>query len=215
MADLTLQLYVPYLRAAVDAETTWAASAALTLTLHTSAYVPNRVTHASVADLTNELATGGGYTQGGVTLSNPTAVVVAANSWSAQWQATTAYEVGQIVRPTAGNGLLYRVAVAGTSGGAQPTFPTVAGQCVTDGTVEWVCVGIAAVVLDADDLVPAWAAFTAGPFRHVVLSDRAAALAADQPLIGFYDFGSDQTGGGGDFNITFDSSGGVIAIPVP
>jgi hypothetical protein len=69
-------------------------------------------------------------------------------------------------------------------------------------------------MLDAADLAPAWASFSAGPFRHVVLSDRAQALATDQPLIGIYTFGSDQTGGGGDFDITFDA-GGVIAIPVP
>lgn len=215
MADLQMLLYAPYFQAAVNGDTVWTASTQLRLTLHTNAYVPNRATHDRVADLTNELGTAGGYTAGGVALANPTVTVVAANSWTAVWAATTAYLVGQIRIPSVANGFVYRVAVAGTSAGAEPTWPTVIGQCVTDGTVQWVCVGRNVVVLDADNLAPAWAAFSAGPFRHVVLSDRAAALPADQPLIGLYTYAADQTGGGGDFDITFDPTAGVIAIPVP
>ncbi len=40
--------------------------------LHTSTYVVNKDTHAFVSDLTGELATGGGYTIGGVALANKT-----------------------------------------------------------------------------------------------------------------------------------------------
>lgn len=51
------------------------------------------------------------------------------------WHASTAYVVGDLVRPTEGNGRLYRVTVAGTSDVTEPTFPTVAGGTVVDGTV--------------------------------------------------------------------------------
>jgi hypothetical protein len=51
------------------------------------------------------------------------------------WVATTAYAVGDIVTPTARNGRTYRVTTAGTTAGTQPTWPTVAGGTVTNGTV--------------------------------------------------------------------------------
>jgi hypothetical protein len=41
-------------------------------TLHTATYAPNQDTHTFASDLTNELATGGGYTVGGVTLASKT-----------------------------------------------------------------------------------------------------------------------------------------------
>lgn len=40
--------------------------------LHTASYVPNQDTHVYRSDLTNELATGGGYTAGGVVLASKT-----------------------------------------------------------------------------------------------------------------------------------------------
>lgn len=214
MADIQLLLYAHYIRAAANGGTVWDGSTDLTLTLHTSTYVPDRSTHDFVDDLTNELSTGGGYTQGGTTLTTPVSAVTDADSWAQVWAGSTAYLVGQIVRPTTGNGFVYMANTAGTTGVGEPTWPTTIGQTVADGSVEWTCVGRAVAMLDAADLTPAWASFSAGPFRHVVLSDRAPATAADQPLIGVYSFGTDQTGGGGDFDITFDD-GGIIAVPVP
>jgi hypothetical protein len=38
------------------------------MTLHTATYTPNRDTHVFASDLTNEVAAGGGYSTGGVTL---------------------------------------------------------------------------------------------------------------------------------------------------
>jgi flagellar hook protein FlgE len=52
------------------------------------------------------------------------------------WQASTAYNVGQIISPSASNGHFYECTVAGTSGNAPPTWPT-DGSTVTDGTVTW------------------------------------------------------------------------------
>src|SRR4051812_34145054 len=100
---------------------------------HTSSYVPNLDTHEVFSDVTNEI-TGTGYVAGGATLASKTITYTAANSWATAAATTTAYAVGDIVRPAAGNAHLYRCIVAGTSGGSAPTWPTVSGQTVTDGT---------------------------------------------------------------------------------
>ncbi len=54
----------------------------------------------------------------------------------ATWAATTAYVVGNSVRPTSDDGIRYYCIVAGTSAGSEPTWPTI-GNVVVDGTVTW------------------------------------------------------------------------------
>ena len=54
----------------------------------------------------------------------------------ATWAATTAYSVGGSVQPVTPDGKRYYCVVAGTSGGTQPTWPTI-GNTVVDGTVTW------------------------------------------------------------------------------
>jgi len=58
------------------------------------------------------------------------------------WQASTAYSLGALVSPTTYNGHKYECTTAGTSGTTEPTWPTVNGNTVTDGTVVWTCRGI-------------------------------------------------------------------------
>lgn len=53
------------------------------------------------------------------------------------WQGSTAYSVGDLVRPTSTNSRSYRCYTAGTSSGSEPTWPTTAGGTVTDGSVTW------------------------------------------------------------------------------
>ena len=53
------------------------------------------------------------------------------------WTASTAYAVGDRVEPSVANGLIYECTVAGTSGTAEPTWPTTEGATVVDGTVTW------------------------------------------------------------------------------
>jgi hypothetical protein len=181
-------------------------SDAITVTLHTASYTPNLDTHAYVSDLTNELAAGSGYTTGGVALTSLTRTYTAANSWGTVHATSTAYALGRVVRPSSGNGFLYRAAVAGTSGGSAPTWGTVVGGTTTDGGVTWENIGSGITVLDAAD--PTWSApFTAGPFRYAVFSDRTPATAATQPLLGLTDFGSNQTGGGGAYAIQISDQG--------
>lgn len=58
---------------------------------------------------------------------------------SDDWDASTAYSLGDIVIPTTPNGFKYKVTTAGTSNSSEPTWPTTIGQTVTDNTVVWEC----------------------------------------------------------------------------
>ncbi len=59
----------------------------------------------------------------------------------AQWAASTAYAVGQIVRqlatPTVGNERCFRCTAAGTSGSAEPAWAVAKGSATTDSGVTW------------------------------------------------------------------------------
>lgn len=182
-------------------------------TLHTSAYVPNRDTHDYVNDLTNELATTGGYTAGGMALGSKTVTTTAANSWADTWAASTAVDEDYVIRPTTGNGRLYRCVVAGTMGGTEPTWTTVVGaDQPTDGTVTWECVGRAIIALNCAAITWATATFTGA--RYLVVSDRTPATDATRPLIGLIDFGIDESGQGGSFTVTPDAQG-LLHVFVP
>ena len=210
MTDLVMKMFA----GAVMAGSSWPGNTDLTLTLHTSGYVPDRVNHSSVADLADELSTGGGYTAGGAKLSNSATVVQPGTAWSTTWAAHTSWTDSQVVRPVVANGYVYRCTQSGVSAGVEPVWPTAVGQCVADGTAAWVCTGSIVVQLVADDLLPAWSSFSAGPFRHVVLSDRRLPSPADQVLIGVFTLPNDQVGPGIDFNIIFGASG-VCVITIP
>lgn len=186
-------------------------SDSLKCSLHTSTYTLAINTDQFVSDLTNELSTASGYTSGGATVTGSFALTVA-NSWASTAAVSTAYTVGQVRRPSTGNGFLYRCVVAGTSGGSAPTWPTVYGTTVADGSVTWLNIGAAVIVLDLTDAT-LWSSFSAGPFRYAVVSDRTPGTAATQPLICVFDFGSNQTGGGGNFDLATPVEG-ILTIPV-
>lgn len=61
------------------------------------------------------------------------------------WAATTAVVLGALKLPTVGNDHYYRCKTGGTTGSAQPTWPTTAAATVTDGTVVWEEAGIIGV----------------------------------------------------------------------
>lgn len=63
---------------------------------------------------------------------------------------TTAYALGDYVVPAAPNGYAYKATTAGTSAGSAPTWPTVIGATVVDGTVTWTCAGKTAPAADVD-----------------------------------------------------------------
>lgn len=57
-------------------------------------------------------------------------------SAAATWAPSHAYALGQVVTPTTPNDHYYQCTTAGTSGSAEPTWPT-NGSTVNDGTVVW------------------------------------------------------------------------------
>lgn len=167
----------------------------INIALLTNAYTPNLGTHEVFADLTNELPTAGGYTAGGLALSSKTIVVTEANAWTVQRANLTAYVAGDVVRPAAANGLLYRCVVAGTSGAGLPTYSTVIGRETTDGSVIWTTLGTSVTCWDAAD--PSWAgaSFTAR-FGAIYKSG------AGNPLLWLATFSADVTSSGGTFLIS-------------
>lgn len=169
-----------------------------TWTLHTSGYVPDRFVHDYTDDLTFELATGAGYTVGGV-VATASRTRTAANSWGTSRANSTAYTLGTVVRPATGNGFLYRCVVAGTSGGTIPTFGTTVGRETADGTVVWECVGVAITVITT--AAPVWSAASFTGVRYAVLSYRAAGTAATWPLVAYADFVTDRAGQSGTFTV--------------
>jgi len=117
--------------------------------------------HVHYSTISGEEITGTGYTAGGATLATPTLTLTAANTWSVARASTTTYPTGAFVRPVTVNGYLYRAAHAGKSGSTVPTFPTITGETVADGTVEWTCCGADILVWTSGDATWNTATFTA------------------------------------------------------
>jgi hypothetical protein len=178
----------------------------IVMTQHTASYAPNLDTDAFVSNLTSEVATGAGYTQGGIILSGKTALYTPANAWGQQWQPNTPYAVGQVVRPPVGNGLVFRCVAGGSSAAFQPSWPSL-GLTVTDGTATWQAIAAGAVQLSA--LNAQWQSYS-GTLRYLVVSDRTQGIASAQPLIALADLGVSSTGTGGNFSVSFDPSGIVV-----
>src|SRR6185436_15769925 len=174
----------------------------LKIALTTSSYSPNKDTHDFFDDVTNEV-TGTGYSAGGATLTTKTLTATAANSWGVVWAASTAYVVGDVVKPLVSNGHLYRCVVAGTSGGSAPSWTTVHGQVTVDNTATWVEIGTNIVTFDCDD--PSWAASTITARYGVVY--KSTGTAGTSALIGYLDFGGDISSTAAAFTLTVSASG--------
>ena len=166
-------------------------------------YTPNRFTDEVWSDISTHEISGTGYTTGGATLGSKTITVTAADSWATARANSTAYAVGDLVRPSTGNGHLYRCIVAGTSAGSAPTWPTVSGQTVTDGGVTWAEAGGAVVQIDAAD--PSWttATFTA---RYGALY-KSTGTGSTSPLLWLLDFGANVAVTAGTFTVTLHALG--------
>lgn len=169
--------------------------------LTTSSNTINSGTDDYKDDITNEV-TGTGYTAGGDTVAG-TVAVVAANSWAVSRANSTAYALGDVVRPATGNGFLYQAIVAGTSGGSIPTYPTTLGGTVTDGSVTWECVGTGGVVFDTED--PTWTTSTITARQIHFYRDTG--TASTSPLIAWVDLGADVSSTAATWTYVVDARG--------
>lgn len=172
----------------------------LKLALMGSGYTPNLGTDTHWSDISSNEISGSGYSAGGQALSSVTHVVTAANSWSTSAATTTAYAAGAVVRPASGNGFLYQCVIAGTSGGSPPSWPTVVGETVTDGSVTWVCAGSSISVFSAANVT--WNPITVSGVDYGVLYDAQTGVAATEPLIGVVTFAT-----------ALSATGGTITVP--
>lgn len=173
-------------------------------------YTPSLASDTHWADIVANEISGTGYTAGGVTLSSPSFTLTAANSWSHSWASATIYSAGQVIRPTTGNGFLYRAATAGTSGGTQPTFPTVIGETVLDNSaINWTCAGYAISVFTTATASWSAATFTAG---EAVIYDAQTGVSTTEPLICVDVFSSAQSPSSQTFTVSPDSILGWFAV---
>lgn len=155
-------------------------------------------------------ASGSGYTSGGQALTSKTVAYTAANSWTTQRANSTAYTVGDVVRPASANGYVYQATTAGTSGGSVPTYPTVIGQTVTDGGVTWACVGRGVLLIDAAD--PSWTTVNPGTLAAShILFYKDTGTPSTSPVILYWDLGGTQTASnGGQFTAQLDNGEGLL-----
>lgn len=159
-------------------------------------------THQYWSDVSANEVTGTGYTAGGNQLTTPTVNITDSSGLTA-WAASTAYALGDVVRATTDNGNVFRCVVAGTSGGTEPTWVTTSFRETADNTVVWVQFGSAVIWLDADDVT--WASSTITARYAVIYKDTG--VATTSPLIGFVDFGQDESSSNGNFTIQWSANG--------
>lgn len=151
----------------------------------------------------NEVANGNGYTTGGVTLASKTLATVDDAAVSA-WQASTAYDAGDIVRPTSADGHIYLCITAGTTGGTEPTWQTGFGENTSDGTAEWVQAGDSYLKFDAANAQWTSSTITA---RYGVCYVAGSTPGTDDYLIAYLDFGQNESSDNGTFEVQFHSTG--------
>lgn len=171
-------------------------------------YTTSDVADEFYTDLNNEVPNGSGYTTGGATLASLSVTLVAANSFGLTWAGTTAFKLGQLARPTVGNGYLFKVVVAGTTSGSQPTWPTTPGLTVTDGGVTWLNVGDAAVVVTAAN--PSWSSASFSATGAVIY--KSTGTGSTSRLIAYVDFGQTVTATAGTFTVTLDANSGFVDL---
>lgn len=172
--------------------------------LHLVAYTPNTETDEFQSVLGNEHAAAGTYVAGGIALTTIAEAIIDDAAVTA-WTATTAYLVGDIVRPTVADGFIQRCIVAGTSSGTEPaSWGQTVGLDTIDATVTWENVGTQYVRLDGTDIQ--WAASTITDARFAVVYVDGTDGVGDF-VIGFVDFGQDESSVAGDFDINWHLTG--------
>lgn len=162
----------------------------LKLALMATAYTPaaDLTSIAVYSDISASEAAGTGYVAGGISLTSPAMTTTYANSFATTWAATTAYTVGQVIRPATGNGHLYMCTVAGTSGGTTPTFPTGSGVDVADNTATWSEIGTSITKFSSANIVSPTMSLTSVQYGWIYDN-----TTTNKDLICLLDFGSQKT----------------------
>lgn len=185
-----------------------AAGTGCKLALHTSSYTPAIDTDEFQSVIAGEHAATGTYVDGGLAMTLVDAAVVQDTAVDAH-VVSTAYVVGDLVRPSAANGYIYRCITAGTGSGTAPTWPTTVGKdTTTDNGVFWENVGTSYIKLDASDVQ--WAASTLSADYAVIYVDGSDGTL--DFLIGLIDFGGTESSSAGDFDVVFDANGALQAF---
>lgn len=182
------------------------ASDTIKYALLTSSATPALGTNEFFDDLDgDEVANGNGYTTGGATLGSKTVTTIDDASVTA-WAGSTAYVVGDIVRPTSADGHIYRCVVAGTSHSVEPTWVTTYGRetAETSGSVVWANFGDSYLRYDAANVSLTSSTITA---RYGVVYVAGSTPGTDDYLIALLDFGQDEESENGTFEIQFHSTG--------
>lgn len=167
----------------------------LKLALMATAYNPATAftTTFSYADISASEASGTGYVAGGITVPTPAITTVQANSFGRLWVASTAYVLGDVVRPITTNGHLYVCAGAGTSAGSEPTWTLVSGRdnVAVDGSVIWSEIGTSITKFSSANIVSPSLSLTG--IQYGWIYDDTNATAANKSVICLLDFGSQKT----------------------
>lgn len=153
-------------------------------------------------------ASGSGYTADGDALTTKALATTASGALSA-WQASQAYNLGDIVRAVSDDGFAKICVVAGTSSGSEPTWVTTAFRETADNTVVWGNLGPAVIGLDFDN--PSWDPSTVTA-RYAALFRDGSTPGTDDFVFGLIDFGQDESSSNGPFDIIIPSTTPVGAL---
>ena len=102
-------------------------------------FVTIEVTTGGTIKVRNLAAIGLAASSGGTLTVSATPLMSTFTAAYPNWSASTTHLVGDIVQPASPNGFYYTYTQAGISGATAPTFPTVIGQEVADGTAILTC----------------------------------------------------------------------------
>lgn len=159
----------------------------LKMALVASTYTPSLAADMFWSDVDAHEITGTGYTVGGDTLTTVALSVTTGTAWGTSWASGVPTNIGDILRPTAANGFVYQASTAGTTGVAQPIWPTIFGETVIDNGIVWTCIGIGVFQFKSDSASWAAATFSA---RYGVIRDAQTGVDTTEPLLVLVDFGS-------------------------
>lgn len=202
---------------ALQGAVTWGTSCKMALL--TSSAAPNLGSWIHYSDVTNEVASGSGYTTGGASLASPTHTEYyfgasgTGTQWGTPWAATTAFTLGQIIRQATPTSPPYgQVAVStsgtGTSGSSEPTWPTTPGNTVVDNSganqIIWSNLGESVTVYSSANFQ--WTSATFSAAYGVIYYSTG--TSSTSPLICLVNFGGTLSPSSGTLTVSPSASNG-------